>query len=350
MGVQLEREAAEEPSPPPSRLARDLGRFYAVGVKIRADRLVGVLVDVHGDFVANADGRREHKGVEHALEATDVDIVVHGVTDLVADLLALHPDLEPPVGLGIELSGQVDGRNGVVRRSHRMGWHQPVPLAGLLQRATGLTTMVEHDVKALALAEQMFGLGQGRRSFAVVTAGYGVGAGLVIDHNLWRGRSGTAGELGHMVVEPDGRLCLCGNRGCLETVAGSGGILPAIREEGRPDVPDIDAASRLAQQGDEVARRAFEEAGEILGRGLSWLVNLLDLDLVLVHAQDALLASGVYEPAARRSFEEHGFYHAARECELSFRKRDDALGARSAGSMVFRLLPERLAELRDTGG
>jgi predicted NBD/HSP70 family sugar kinase len=345
--VQLDHGAAEEPGRPPRPLAHDLNRFHAVGVKIRTDRLVGVLVDVDGEFVTSADGRPEHGGLEHPLSVTDVSAVVRGVADLVAELLELHPDLEPPVGLGVELSGQVDGRKGVVRRSHRMGWYEPVPLAELLERATGLRTMVEHDTKALALAEQMFGRGQGRRSFAVVTAGLGVGAGLVINHDLWRGQSGIAGELGHMVVEPGGRPCSCGNRGCLETVAGDGGILQTIRQAGRPDIPDIGAASRLARQGDEVARRAFEEAGEVLGRGLSWLVNLLDLELVIVRAENALRDPGVYEAAARRSFEEHGFYKADRKSKLEILEYDHPLGARSVGSMVLRLLPDRLAELGD---
>jgi predicted NBD/HSP70 family sugar kinase len=350
MGVLLERGLAEEPGRPARPLAEDLGRYYAVGVKVRTNSLVGVLVDVDGNYLAGADGRQEHPSLEHPLLATDVDTVVRGIADLVAKLLALHPELESPVGLGVEVIGQVDGRSGLVQRSHRMGWNAPVPLAELLERATGHRTLVEHDTKALALAEQMFGFGQGRRSFAVVTAGLGVGAGLVINHALWRGQSGTAGELGHLSVEAGGRSCGCGNRGCLETMAGSDGILQTIREQGRHDVPDIEAALRLVREGDEGARRAFEDAGTFLGVGLSWLVNLLDLELVIVHADETLLDSGAYLPAARRSFEMHGFYEAARRCELRIGARDNPLGARSAGSMVFRLLPDRLAELGDPWG
>jgi predicted NBD/HSP70 family sugar kinase len=165
-----------------------------------------------------------------------------------------------------------------------------------------------------------------------------------------RGVSGTAGELGHMVVEPDGRPCVCGNRGCLETVAGSGGVLAALADVRPAMAADIDAASRLAQQGDGVARQAFAEAGEHLGRGLSWLLNLLNLELVIVRVDSALQASGVYEPAARRSLQEHGFDRAVQECELLFLEHDYPLGARSAGSMVFQLLPDRLAELGGAEG
>jgi predicted NBD/HSP70 family sugar kinase len=280
-----------------------------------------------------------------------VGTVVCGVAGLVAELLASRPDLDDPLGLGIELSGQIDADTGVVHRSHRMGWRESVPLAELLEQASGHRTLVEHDTKALVLAEQMFGRGQGRRSFAVVTAGVGIGTGLVINHNLWRGASGTAGELGHVVVDPGGRNCTCGRRGCLETMAGCDGILETIRQQGRPDhVPDLDGAARLAQEGDEVARRAFEEAGALLGLGLSWLVNLVDLELVIVHADPALLDSGAYVPAARRSFEQHSFHAVDEQPELVFEARDDWLGARSAGSMVFRLLPDRLAELGEPWG
>jgi predicted NBD/HSP70 family sugar kinase len=350
MGVALERGPVEEPGRPARALADDLDRYYAMGVMVRTDSLTGVLVDVNGEALAEAGERGKYVGLQRPLTSTDVDAVVRGVADLVRDLLASHPELDEPLGLGVELSGQIDidPRSGIVRRSHRMDWREAVPLVELLEEATGHRTMVDHDTKALALAEQMFGNGRGRRSFAVVTAGLGVGTGVVINHNLWRGKSGTAGELGHLVMDPDGRPCLCGRRGCLETIAGSDGILYAIGEQGRrDDVADIETASRLAQQGDATARRAFEDAGAVFGLGLSWLTNLLDLELVIVHADRALLDSDAYVPAAQRSFEMHSFHHVDERPALYFQPRDDWLGARSAGSMVFRLLPDRLAETGD---
>jgi predicted NBD/HSP70 family sugar kinase len=344
--VPLQRGSAEEPGRPARPLADDLDRYYAVGVRIRTDSLVGVLVDVNGDPLGGGRGGGEAASLRHALTGTDVDTVVTGVADLVAELLATHPELDEPLGLGVELSGQVDAGKGIVLRSPRMGWGEPVRLAELLELATGHRTLVEHDTKSLVLAEQMWGRGQGRRSFAVVTAGSGVGTGLVINHDLWRGASATAGELGHMVVDPRGRRCLCGHMGCLETLAGADGILWTIREQGGPDdVRDIQSASRLAQQGDEVVQRTFEEAGALLGLGLSWLMNLLDLELIIVHTDRALLESDVYVPAARRSFQQHSFLDVDERPPVEFIASSDHLRARSAGSMVFRLLADRLAEL-----
>jgi predicted NBD/HSP70 family sugar kinase len=343
--VPLERGPDEEPGRLVRQLADDLGRYYAVGVRVRKDSLVGVLVDVDGNFLGDPHGNGEGVAEARTLAATDVDTVVDGIAALVNRLLASQPDLDDPLGLGIELSGQVDAAGGVVRRSHRMGWRDPVPLADLLEVATGHRTLVEHDTKSLVLAEQMFGRGRGRRSFAVVTAGYGIGTGLVINHNLWRGATGTAGELGHVVVDPGGRPCNCGHRGCLETIAGSDAILHLLRKGGGPDdLASIEGASRLAQQGDEAAQNAFEAAGASLGLGLSWLVNMVDLELVIVHADPALLESGAYVPAAQRSYEQHSFHADDERPELLIEKRNDRLAARSAGSMVFRLLPDRLGE------
>jgi glucokinase len=341
----VERRAFEEWGRLVDLPSDELGGIHALGVKIRTDRLVGVVVNVHGQIVERAEFPGGLASLDHQLQGTDVETVIHEVAALVGELSGLHSDFGQPVGLGVELSGQVNGNTGMVQWSHRMGWYQPVPLAALLQRATGHRTMVEHDVKALALDEQVFGLGQGRRSFAVVTAGLGIGAGLVINHQLWRGVSGTAGELGHMVVEPSGRSCPCGNQGCLETVAGSGGIILALQEAGHSDIQDLHDASELARNGDAVARGAFEHAGELLGRGLSWLANLLNLELIVVRADPALRRSGLYEEAAKRSFSENGFYQATQECKLEILDHDHRLGARSAGSMVFRLLSDHGAEL-----
>jgi predicted NBD/HSP70 family sugar kinase len=338
----------DKSGPPVRPVWHGADRFYALGVYIRRDQLSGVVIDVHGRTVELAGGPQGRAFVELPLRGSEVDAVVRGVADLSDRLRAMHPDFASPLGLGVTLSGHVDWHSGTVWRSNRMAWERPVPLAQLLSDATGFPAMVEHDVTALTLAEQMFGLGQGRRSFAVVTVGIGVGAGLVIDYRLWRGRSDTAGELGHMVVtEPGGSRCICGNRGCLETVAGSDGILRAMRQGGRPGVDHIDAAAQLAERGDEVAIRAFERAGNVLGYGLSWLVNLLNLEMIVVRAGETILTSAVYEQAARRSFHEHAFHGAARDCELHVLPRDQELGARSAASMIFRLLPDQLPELGD---
>jgi predicted NBD/HSP70 family sugar kinase len=339
----LDRQSREDSSLQAMPPIDGANRHVALGVYIRKSRLVGVVVDVDGQIVKHPGGTDEPAAIARPLEATDEDSVVRSVAGLVSELAALRPEFNDPVGLGVTLSGLVGPDNREVRRSDRLGWRDPVPLAELLEIATGHPTMVEHDAKVLALEEQHFGLGRTRRSFAVVTADVGVGSAIVLDYQLWRGASDEAGELGHMVLPHVRRTCVCGNTGCLETVAGSDGILQTIREAGLQGVDDIEAAADLARNGDEVARKEFGQAGKALGIGLSWLVNLMNLELVVVRAGPELRASDDYERQARRSFHEHGFHDVAERCRLEFLNRDQQLGARSAGSMALQLLNPSVA-------
>jgi predicted NBD/HSP70 family sugar kinase len=326
-------------------LPYEADRLYAVGVKIRTEQLIGVVVDVNGEITRSPRPDGDTPASRRTqIEGTDVTTVVTGVAELVGELVAVDPAFEEPLGVGVEISGQVDDKAGVVQRSHRMGWEQSVPLARLVEDATGLPTMVDHDVKILVQAEQLFGLGQNHGSFAVVTAGLGIGAGLVIDHEIKRGISGTAGELGHMVLEPEGAPCSCGNRGCLETVAGTDGILRRLHAEGRTEVHTIERAAELARGDDETALAAFRHAGTALGYGLSWLVNWMNPGLVVVRADPAMRASMVYEQAALAAYRAHAFYGSVGACKLVFMDHEHELGARSAGSMVFEMLWDRLRE------
>jgi predicted NBD/HSP70 family sugar kinase len=304
-----------------------------------------VVVDVNGEIARSPrPGGDLPASRRRPIGRTEVDTVVAGVAELVRELIEGDSSFANPVGVGVEISGQVDHRTGVVLRSHRMGWQAAVPLAALLEEATGYPTMVDHDVRILAQAEQLFGLGQGHRSFAVVTAGLGIGAGLVVDYEIRRGISGTAGELGHMVLEPDGTPCACGNQGCLETVAGTAGILRRLHAQGRTEVHDIERAVALANAGDEEIRQAFRHAGSALGYGLSWLVNWMNPGLVVVRADPAMRQSMVYEEAALAAYRAHAFYGSVEACQLVFKDHEHELGARSAGSMVLSLLGDRLSE------
>jgi predicted NBD/HSP70 family sugar kinase len=347
MDGRLEHQSLEDGIGQATLPTDEASHRVALGVYIRKDGLVGVVVDVHGQIVKHLGGPDELASIAHPLGVTDRDSVVQSVARLARDLAALHPAFKHPVGLGVTLSGLVGPDNREVRRSDRLGWREQVPLAELLEIATGYRVMVEHDAKVLALDEQHFGLGQGRRSFAVVTADVGVGAALVIDYRLWRGAWDEAGELGHTTLPLGRRQCICGNVGCLETVAGSDGILQSIRESGLQHVDNIDAAASLAREGSQEVREAFARAGSMLGIGLSWLVNLMNLELVVVRMGPELRATDDYERQARLSFHEGGFHDVADRCELVFQNRDQQLGARSAGSMALQLLNPTAAELGD---
>jgi predicted NBD/HSP70 family sugar kinase len=317
-------------------------RQYSIGVRVTATQLIGLLVDLDGkvvDLKARAAGSDTPGKVvrRRNLPGIGVDQVVSGVAGLVAELLTIRSEFkERAIGLGVSIGGHVDGVTGEVRYSPHFGWEQRIPLAEHLRRATGLSRVVlENDVNALANAQRWFGRGENYRLFAVVKIGSGIGCGLFIKTELERGKSGLAGELGHIPLEPVGELCKCGKRGCLQTVAGGDGIVRALQRQGRSPVDSIEAAAALVRGGDRRARLVFERAGEALGLGLATLLNLLNLEAIVLCGEVAVLGSGVYVDSARRSLASRAFSTAADDCDLWVEERTDELEARGAASMVF---------------
>ncbi len=198
-------------------------------------------------------------------------------------------------GVGVGAPGLVDSRRGTVHALVNVpGWRN-VPLAQRLARRLRAPAFVDNDVNLVALGEWRFGAGRGAHHLACLTLGTGVGGGLVFDGRLYHGSSGTAGELGHMVINPGGRRCACGGRGCLEAQVGTAAILELARQSIRDGsatlrmlvrqahghlTPELIALA--ARRGDARARRIWIDIGRWLGIGLANLANLLNPDRIVI--------------------------------------------------------------------
>jgi predicted NBD/HSP70 family sugar kinase len=309
-------------------------RPYAIGVRVKPDELIGVIIDLDGNRLPLEGGTDEPGVMIRELGDTTPETVVRDLAALRDELLVVASNLpEPVVGLGVVVGGHVD--DGMVHFSPQLGW-KGVPLGRLLVEETETEAVnVENDAKTLAVAEQLFGSGVGRRSFAVVKVGSGVSCGLVLDHEVYRGATGLAGELGHFVFEPGGNACQCGGRGCLQTIASRNSMLDAVRAAGRPSPATIDELAALARQGDEIAGAVIERAGEALGRGLSMLLNLLNLEFVVLYADKPLLNTAAYLETVQASLAAYAFSSAARDCRIIPKVLTDVLEARAAASMAL---------------
>jgi predicted NBD/HSP70 family sugar kinase len=315
---------------------------FAIGVRVHHDGLIGLLLDFDGTAVdltppattVPAVGRRDLRA---DLQGVGVEAVVDGIAALTRDLLEARPDLNGRVlGLGVSIGGHVDGEAGVVRFSPDLAWSGEVPLAALLKVATGFeVVVVENDVNVLVDAEQWSGTAGRYRRFAVVKVGTGIGCGLSLHRGLERGATGAAGELGHVPFQRNGRRCVCGNRGCLQTVASADAIIGAIRERGEQAVDTVDAAADLARGGDQLARKSFERSGRALGIGLAILLNLVNLEAVILCGDAALLKYEPYIESTRASLGRHAFSTTADDCDLLIESRTDELEARGAASMAL---------------
>ncbi len=143
--------------------------------------------------------------------------------------------------------------------------------------------LIENDANLYAIGESFYGVGKGYKNVVVMTLGTGVGGGIIIDGRLYRGSSGFAGEVGHIVIEKDGRKCNCGMKGCLEAYIGAERIVDDYRKlTGDKKVKDVKEIGELARKGNNNAKRILTEAGKNLGVGISSLVNILSPDLFII--------------------------------------------------------------------
>ncbi|MCW2778458.1 MAG: transcriptional repressor protein [Frankiales bacterium] len=185
------------------------------------------------------------------------------------------------LGAGLGLPGPVDRATGRLGSATILpAWVGLAPAAELSARL-GCDVLVENDANLGALAESLHGAGRGSRVLAYVKVATGVGAGLVVDGRLFRGASGTAGEIGHTTLSNAGPVCRCGNRGCLEQLAGAPALLAQMAEAG-VELESAAALLRLAQDGHAGARRVLADAGAHLGVAVANLVTLLDADRVVI--------------------------------------------------------------------
>lgn len=234
--------------------------------------------------------------------------------DMAATLAAMREAAEAVrtpevVAVGVGAAGLVEMRTGTLRFAPNIAWRD-APLVEVMG-ALGVPVRVDNDCTAAAYGEWRLGAARGHDDVLYVGVGTGIGGGLILEGRPYRGANGFAAEIGHVVVEPGGTLCGCGNRGCWETVASGStiaraGRLAATRHahsllaemaDGDPDRVDGALVAEAAREGDPAARGILAEVGHRLGEGIAGLVNVLDPELVVVGGGAAEAGDLLLEPA-----------------------------------------------------
>ncbi|MGE2732221.1 ROK family protein [Mycolicibacterium vaccae] len=202
-----------------------------------------------------------------------------------------------PVAVGVSSAGPVDLPRGTVSPINIAGW-QDFPVVERVAAATGLPVTLAGDGVCMTLGETWRGAARGARFALGMVVSTGVGGGLVLDGRPVHGRTGNAGHVGHVVVEPDGLPCTCGGRGCVETVASGPHLVRWAHAHGWRAQPDADARAlaESARRGDEVARRAFRRGGDALARMIASVAAVADLDLVVVGGGVAQAGPVLFDP------------------------------------------------------
>jgi predicted NBD/HSP70 family sugar kinase len=212
----------------------------------------------------------------------------------------------------------------------------------MLQKQIRVPVYVDNDVNTLTLAEMWFGGGQGIDSFLSVTVGRGVGLGIVVNGQFYRGARGGAGELGHTVIDPEGPTCECGKHGCLEAFVGDPGIVRMATEAAnRGEIlgPITSMSDLLAKaQADEAGARAvFTRAGNILGQGIANLINIFNPQKIILNGEGTRAGDLLFSPM-RESISRNVMPGLAGDTSIQIDAWGDDAWARGAASLVLRQL------------
>jgi len=246
-------------------------------------------------------GSREWLRYERRLSPANANATTD--LEIMRDLINSLSQKEKPDAIGVSFGGPVDAETGTVRLSHHVAGWENIPLKELLEDEFSIPVTVDNDANVAALGEYRFGAGEGHHSLFYITISTGVGGGWILNGQPWRGVGGMAGEIGHIVVDPAGPVCLCGKRGCVERLASGPYMAQNVREflEKEPqrrrgrrgeilrglvsdnlDLITGMVVSDAAAQGDELAQDFLFKGAWALGVGIGNVANLINPQLFIL--------------------------------------------------------------------
>ncbi len=252
---------------------------YAIGVDIGSSHLTVIMINLQGKLVARKSIpydviNQAHKTLETVME-------------MIQQLLdGSHLSIPDLAGIGVSVPAPLEGERQDEILTYYMPAWDGIKILDELKAIGNTAFYLENDANAGAIAEKWWGVGKKYSSFAFIKLGIGVGAGLIINDEIYRGYAGSAGEIGHTTIETAGRMCRCGNRGCMESYVGVNGILRDIAEsrgdEGTKDL-SIEQVVELAMQGDQICRLVLTNAAQYLGIAIANLINLVNPGIIVLN-------------------------------------------------------------------
>ena len=291
-GLVVERvaESAAPASPqggrPPVLVALDQSAGAVVGLDFGHDSLRVAIADLSYAILAETYAELE---VDTAAQDA-LDTAARLVGELIEEA-GVERDRVLAAGMG--LPGPIERESGVVHSPILPSWVGLNP-ANEMEERLELPVHLDNDANVGALGESTFGVGRGTHVMAYLRLSAGIGAGLVINGRPFRGARGIAGEIGHVLVDPQGPICRCGNRGCLETFVAGPALCELLRRSHGPlTVHDL---LRLAEEGDAGCQRVLADAGRVVGRAVADLCNYLNPDLVVVGGDLSVAGDVLLEP------------------------------------------------------
>jgi glucokinase len=313
----------------------------AIGIDFGGTKILAGVVNIdNGKLLAT--GKKKTKQPHDEM---DVIERIASVVDEAID--AAKVDVKKIVGVGIGAAGMVNREKGILLNAVNLGLKELPLTEPLSKRYGGVPCKLGNDVEVATLGELHFGAGRGCDNFICIFVGTGIGSGIVFDGKQHRGTTGTAGEVGHMIIEADGRLCACGARGCLETYASRTAVAKQIHSDVLRGIDTsvrdkIDMTKGILRSkviadalddGDEVVTRAVSDGARYMGMGLANVVNLINPERVILGG-GLVEAVEVYYKLAAKEAHYRSLRIAAKKLNISKAQLGDYAGIIGAALLV----------------
>jgi len=277
-------------------------RVNFIGLDIGGTNIRGGVVDLKGKILHQK---------EESIEKASTEALFGQLSRIVKELSLLEP-ANTIKGVGFAFPGFIDHSTTVVEKSPNLSLIDGVNLSQSLKGKVAYPFFVENDANAAALGEKICGAGRRSKNLVFLTIGTGLGSGVILNNRIWHGAKGYGGELGHITIEPEGRRCNCGNRGCLETLVSATAIVERALHHSRAypssTLSSVDekelTSERVYQeavQGDPLARWVLKETGTYLGVAIANIINFLNIELVVLGGQVMKAGDYILLPAKKEA-------------------------------------------------
>lgn len=278
---------------------------YTIGVDIGVNYVLCVLTDLQGKIIIEKN---------QIVQRTPYSGIISIVQTMIQSLLEEMPASKyGVVGIGAGVPGIVNNE-GTILLAPNLGWTN-IQLKADLEKMFQIPVIIENEAKAGAVGEQQFGAGQDFHNIIYISAGIGIGVGIIFNKQLYQGKNGFSGEMGHMIIQMNGKRCNCGSRGCWEAYASE----QALLEMAEQNAETLEQLVQLADNGDQTARDLFKEAGNYLGYGINNIINTFNPDLIILGNRMALAKDWI-EEAIQTTIVNHTLPYHKREMQFNFSK------------------------------
>ncbi|WP_170843948.1 ROK family transcriptional regulator [Mesobacillus persicus] len=278
---------------------------YAIGIDIGVNYVLCVLTDLKGNIVVEKN---------QAVNRTPYSTIMSIVQTMIQSLMEEMPHSRYGIiGIGIGVPGIVN-KEGSILLAPNLGWTN-IQLKEDLARLFKVPVIIENEANAGAVGEQQFGAGQDYQNIIYISAGIGIGVGIILNQELYQGKNGFSGEMGHMVIDMNGKRCNCGSSGCWEAYASEHALL----EMADQDVDTLESLIQSAESGNQVAQSLFENIGRYLGFGINNIINTFNPDQVIIGNRLALAQEWIEQPI-QTTIQNHTLAYHQNEMQLNFSK------------------------------